>query len=256
MHQERVACFIDGFNLYHAIHRLKKPHLKWVNLWSLASVFIRPKSQRLENVYYFSAYADWLPDARQRHLRYVRALTAANVTPIMGKFKQKDRKCSKCKYTWLSHEEKETDVNIALNMLNLAYKNQYDRALLISNDSDLAPAICMVRANFPYKQITTVVPPLYKHSNELIKASSDKAKITIAHLERCLMPENIVDAGRNLIVTCPSEYLKGRSRMPEEGESIYFYDYDHHLFELHTGTLEARLKFYAQFKQTQASSNG
>jgi fosfomycin resistance protein FosX len=35
-----------------------------------------------------------------------------------------------------------------------------------------------------------------------------------------------------------------RSRIEGEGKSIYFYDYDNHLFELHTGTLEQRLKRY------------
>lgn len=35
-----------------------------------------------------------------------------------------------------------------------------------------------------------------------------------------------------------------RSRIKEEGRSIYFYDYDNHLFELHTGTLKERLKGY------------
>ena len=29
---ERVVCFIDGFNLYHAIVRLGEPHLKWLDL--------------------------------------------------------------------------------------------------------------------------------------------------------------------------------------------------------------------------------
>lgn len=29
-----------------------------------------------------------------------------------------------------------------------------------------------------------------------------------------------------------------------EGESLYFYDYDNHLFELHTGDLKSRLRFY------------
>jgi uncharacterized LabA/DUF88 family protein len=203
---ERVVCFIDGFNLYHSIHRLKSPSLKWVNLWALASVFIRPKTQQLNAVYYFSAYADWIPDAKLRHLRYVKALTAAGVTPVLGKFKEKDRKCPKCGHKWQSHEEKETDVNIALALLNLAYQNKYDRALLISNDSDLAPAIHMVRAHFPQKYITTIVPPHYRHSNELIQASSDKAKITVAHLERCLMPEHILDAGGNIVVTRPEKY--------------------------------------------------
>ncbi|BAY59481.1 phosphonate metabolism protein PhnM (plasmid) [Leptolyngbya boryana NIES-2135] len=37
---------------------------------------------------------------------------------------------------------------------------------------------------------------------------------------------------------------EGRSRFAEEGRSLYFYDYDNHLFELHTGTLEQRLAFY------------
>ncbi|WYK18740.1 FosX/FosE/FosI family fosfomycin resistance thiol transferase [Roseovarius sp. W115] len=37
-----------------------------------------------------------------------------------------------------------------------------------------------------------------------------------------------------------------RPRVPGEGRSLYFYDEDNHLFELHTGTLEERLERYAQ----------
>ncbi|PLS38349.1 FosX/FosE/FosI family fosfomycin resistance thiol transferase [Carnobacterium maltaromaticum] len=40
------------------------------------------------------------------------------------------------------------------------------------------------------------------------------------------------------------ETKSARSRVDGEGSSIYFYDYDHHLFELHTGTLEERLNAY------------
>ncbi len=35
-----------------------------------------------------------------------------------------------------------------------------------------------------------------------------------------------------------------RKRIKGEGKSIYFYDYDNHLFEIHTGTLKNRLKNY------------
>lgn len=38
----------------------------------------------------------------------------------------------------------------------------------------------------------------------------------------------------------------GRNRVAGEGQSLYFYDFDQHLFELHSGTLEARLARYAQ----------
>jgi catechol 2,3-dioxygenase-like lactoylglutathione lyase family enzyme len=40
------------------------------------------------------------------------------------------------------------------------------------------------------------------------------------------------------------EFREGRSRVTGEGRSLYFYDYDNHLFELHTGTLEQRLASY------------
>lgn len=36
-----------------------------------------------------------------------------------------------------------------------------------------------------------------------------------------------------------------RPRVEGEGESLYFYDFDNHLFELHTGTLEQRLQRYS-----------
>ncbi|HTD28660.1 MAG TPA: hypothetical protein VK660_04665 [Xanthomonadaceae bacterium] len=35
-----------------------------------------------------------------------------------------------------------------------------------------------------------------------------------------------------------------RPRVESEGQSLYFYDFDNHLFELHTGTLEQRLDRY------------
>jgi catechol 2,3-dioxygenase-like lactoylglutathione lyase family enzyme len=40
------------------------------------------------------------------------------------------------------------------------------------------------------------------------------------------------------------EIESGRKRIEGEGNSIYFYDYDNHLFELHTVTLETRLLYY------------
>lgn len=41
------------------------------------------------------------------------------------------------------------------------------------------------------------------------------------------------------------EIVEGRSRIEGEGRSVYFYDFDNHLFELHTGTLSARLSSYS-----------
>ncbi len=49
----------------------------------------------------------------------------------------------------------------------------------------------------------------------------------------------------NRIKSLGLELREGRSRVVGEGQSIYFYDYDNHMFELHTGTLDERLERYA-----------
>ena len=43
-----------------------------------------------------------------------------------------------------------------------------------------------------------------------------------------------------------AEILQGRTRRDGEGRSIYFYDFDNHLFELHTGSLSERLTRHNQ----------
>jgi len=39
---------------------------------------------------------------------------------------------------------------------------------------------------------------------------------------------------------------EARTRTEGEGQSLSFYDFDNHLFELHTGTLEQRLQAYSK----------
>ena len=64
----------------------------------------------------------------------------------------------------------------------------------------------MTRKRFPEKRITTVAPPNYYHSNELIEVSSDKARIRIEHLESNLLPPVVTDASRLISVSRPVEY--------------------------------------------------
>jgi len=205
MRLQRAVVFIDGLNLYHAIENLHQPELQWVDLRALSKVFLNSKFEHLADVIYFSAYARHTSQAAQKYQRaYIRALELTSVKPILGHFKEKDRKCPDCKHKWIGHEEKESDVNIAIFLLDFAYQNLFDRALVITNDSDLAPAIQLTRKRFPEKRITTVAPSNYYHSNELIKVSSDKARIRVDHLERSLLPSIVTDASHLISVSCPT----------------------------------------------------
>jgi uncharacterized LabA/DUF88 family protein len=205
---KRVCAYIDGFNLYHAIDGLHDHRLKWLNLCSLIKVFIDPKMHELGDVYYFSAFADWLPDARTRHISYVKALESVGVIPVMGKFKLKDRSCRKCGVTWKGHEEKETDVNIALRLLDDAYQDKYDIAIIVSRDSDLAPALKIVKDRFPEKILKIVTPPGARHSKEMAQIVGEKhlASIKTIHLQHNQFPEIIVDADGKAITSRPEKY--------------------------------------------------
>ncbi|SCY59980.1 FosX/FosE/FosI family fosfomycin resistance hydrolase [Desulfoluna spongiiphila] len=44
------------------------------------------------------------------------------------------------------------------------------------------------------------------------------------------------------------DILKGRDRVAGEGRSLYFFDHDNHLFEIHTETLNQRLVSYEQMR--------
>lgn len=57
------------------------------------------------------------------------------------------------------------------------------------------------------------------------------------------------DEYKKRIETLGLTFREGRSRIEGEGCSLYFYDYDNHLFELHTGTLSERLKSYDEYNK-------
>lgn len=205
----RVECFVDGFNLYHAVENLGLPHLKWFDLRGLIEAFTDPVKHEIASVYYFSAYATWLPTAYERHRQYVAAIQARGVTPILGRFKEKDARCRSCRASYKTHEEKETDVNIALWLLNQAYKDTFDEAFIVSRDSDLTPAIKMVKEQFPSKSIKVISPPNAGHSKEIagIVGRKKLASIKQIHLERSLLPQVVSDPKTGLVVARrPSAY--------------------------------------------------
>ncbi len=51
-------------------------------------------------------------------------------------------------------------------------------------------------------------------------------------------------AYQNRLAALGATIVPSRSRVEGEGASVYFYDYDNNLFELHAGSLEERLERY------------
>ena len=58
--------------------------------------------------------------------------------------------------------------------------------------------------------------------------------------------EKDLDKLKHKIAMLGLEMRESRPRVEGEGASIYFHDWDNHLFELHAGTLDDRLQRYAE----------
>ncbi len=104
-----VAFYVDGFNLYHAINELDKPHLKWLSLADLANSFLSP-GDTLSTVSYFTAYMHWDAEKSRRHREYVKALKATGVEVTESRFAKASTYCFRHAHYCKNYEEKQTDV--------------------------------------------------------------------------------------------------------------------------------------------------
>lgn len=60
------------------------------------------------------------------------------------------------------------------------------------------------------------------------------------------IPGSEFEKYKERVLSSGVEILEDRDRINGEGKSLYFYDHDNHLFELHTGTVDQRLESYKQ----------
>jgi uncharacterized LabA/DUF88 family protein len=167
-HPLRTAFFVDGFNVYHSLlaasRQLPGASLKWLDLPALLQTALPliDRKARLASIHYFTAYAHHLqatdPQKIQRHRAYVRALTAHKVVAHVGKFQRRTIWCGSCQDHIKTYEEKETDVALACELLKQAARSAFDAAVLVTGDTDLAPAVRAFQDLHPGKLILFAFP--------------------------------------------------------------------------------------------------
>jgi uncharacterized LabA/DUF88 family protein len=205
MNKKRAIFYIDGFNLYHSIKALTEPRLKWLSLLSLANELIPKRDEDVVAVKYFTALAHKRGlESVKRHEAYINALKSETVDCILGRFKGQPRRCYQCGSSWQHPEEKETDVDIAIQMISDGYEDKYDVCYLISADTDLVPPLKMIRQNLPGKDIVAVSPPGRPHGQHIKSIAHRSLKLNRDQIKRCRLPETYVFNGRS--IDCPAEY--------------------------------------------------
>ena len=182
--------FIDGFNVYHSLIAKRKYHkYLWLNYHAFAQCFLK-KSDLLISVLYFSAYPVWDDEKTKRHKLFVSALQNEGVWVIMNRFKDKEIFCKNCQQFFWSKEEKQTDVSIGVHLYKEAQFDNYDKAILVTNDTDLIPAIEIVKYTFPQKRLG-ILFPIDRHAAELKKVFHFCLYTEKRHLRKSQFPDHI-----------------------------------------------------------------
>jgi len=194
----RVMSHIDDFNLYHGLRDASLHSSRWLDLVRLSQALLK-EHQHLQMVRYFTARVRGNPATERRQSTYLEALDAKGGVDITyGHFLSKRIECHSCGQSWHTHEEKKTDVNIAVQILNDAYDDIYDVALLVSGDSDLAPPVASVLSRFPDKRVVVAFPPR-RNSSELRKTASAALTISKHVIRSSRLPSPITSrSGRQL----------------------------------------------------------
>jgi len=207
----RANVYVDGFNLYRGA--LKGTAFKWLNL---ETYFDRIRTHdTIQQVHYFTAVVASGVEKQNRQKIYLQALAALpRVNVVEGNYKKKTvvctvRDCHHHNRLFSVPEEKRTDVNIALQMLDDAYRDLCDLFVLVSGDSDLVPAIKTIKLRFPQKKVFVYVPtppePNKRWAHE-IRSSADKSSdLPSAIFGHCQLPDPF-PLGNGVILRRPSSW--------------------------------------------------
>jgi len=199
----RYCFYIDGFNVYYAFQ--EKPQFrkyKWLNYRKLAEKTVQAQDE-ITGIFYFTALVEWKPQSVARHEEYIKVLRSVRVETIRGRFLRKDVECHLCHKVFHTHEEKQSDVNIALKILADAVDDLYDRAVIISADSDLLPVIKTIQQYAPEKEIG-VMFPIGHTSFDLRQSAAFRRKMSERLLRECQFPDE-VEVG-NVIIKKPASW--------------------------------------------------
>lgn len=196
----RTSVYVDGFNLYFGA--LKGTPYKWLNIRTLCECLLDPLNQ-IDTIKYFTAFVSGTandPDKPHHQQAYIRALrhTCPETQVIKGLFRTHE--VTKRLVTPINGHrhalvydttEKGSDVNLAVHLLNDAWRDKYDCAIVISGDSDLAESIRLVRQQHPKKVVGVIAPGKRSMSKELVKAASFVRAVSTSALAASQLPNAI-----------------------------------------------------------------
>jgi len=195
----RTIIYIDGFNFYY--RAVKNTPYKWLDFKSLFQKLLSTKNQIIQ-INYFTALVSGKhnPQKPIKQQTFLRALKSfiPEIEIYYGHFLTHEVFAPLAKPTEnrravkiIKTEEKGSDVNIAVHLLNDAWLDNYDCAIIVSNDSDLAESMKLVKKHHPNKILGLIMPGKGHPSKELMKHADFVKRIRTGILQSSQLPNPI-----------------------------------------------------------------
>ena len=168
--ERRVMFYYDGFNFYRGLKSMEWKDCYWIDLYEFSQKLINKyDGYSIFGVHYFTAK----PYNRDKRLRQNiwldtnQKLHSDRLEVHYGKYDGEVTDCPVRGCPGKIHipKEKQTDVNIAVNLLFDCFKNNCDVSVLISGDNDLIPAVRCIKNHYPNHRIHIIYPPNRNRSN-------------------------------------------------------------------------------------------
>ncbi len=214
----KTSVYIDGFNLYYGCFKRGRlgnsrcqPEDKWLNYRLLANHLVGP-GNTVHQVHYFTAHMHRSkrdPDQNLRQATYFRALrTIEGLFMHFGSHIPVERKGmiidpdAAALGVWPDQlvtigtfEEKGLDVNLATRLLDDSYEGTIERAIIVSNDTDLIAPIESARRRIRVSVISPQ-PTVAKH---LKRAAETATLLDTTLFASCRLPVPVIDhSGREI----------------------------------------------------------
>lgn len=169
----RAITIIDGSNFYYKLKQLQLPNKKNFDYHSFIQTIITP--YELQSWYFAIGKIRALQsDVKARAMmadqqQLVTRLVKQGCIVQFGYLLKSDHQ----------YHEKGVDIQLAVNLLRGAYRDEYDKAFLVSSDSDLLPAITEVQS---LGKTVVYVGFSEKPSFALLKTCKESKLLTIQEL--------------------------------------------------------------------------
>ena len=164
----KTIVYIDGFNLFYGV--LRWTPYKWLDLEKLFNKLL--KNNDIIEIKYFTAIVKGSETNKSRkpnQINYINAIKnqTSCLRVIEGHFLDNVQKIGKdvdpphVLRKIMTREEKWTDVNLAIHIVNDVHTRDFDCVCLVSNDSDLAEALKISQDN--EKSVVLITPITYEN---------------------------------------------------------------------------------------------